>query len=286
MRMTRNSRIISFLVLGVLIIALPLTVFVLQHQTQFRQHPTGMTTMPVGQTGSWTLIFDDEFDGTTLDTTKWTTCYPEGCDHGELNLYIPDDVIVSNGTLKLRAEKRSVGGKNYVSGMIQSGPSQLTPNTSKFSFTYGYMEMRAKVPRGKGMWPAFWTLPSDLSWPPEIDVFEILGDRTNTIYMTYHYPTATNGKVASGGKWNGPDFSADWHTYAVDWEPNVIIWYVDGIERLRYTDTTHIVKKPMYLIANLAVGGVSPGAPDASTSFPSYYEIDYIRVWKRANTSG
>ena len=144
--------------------------------------------------------------------------------------------------------------------------------------------MRAKVPKGKGLWPAFWTLPSDLSWPPEIDVFEILGDRTNTIYMTYHYPTATNGKVASGGKWNGPDFSADWHTYAVDWEPNVIIWYVDGIERLRYTDTTHIVKKPMYLIANLAVGGVSPGAPDASTSFPSYYEIDYIRVWKRVIT--
>jgi len=75
-------------------------------------------------------------------------------------------------------------------------------------------------------------------------------------------------------------------TYAVDWEPNVIIWYVDGIERLRYTDTTRIVKKPMYLIANLSVGGDLPGAPDTSTPFPSYYEIDYIRVWKRAITGG
>jgi beta-glucanase (GH16 family) len=285
MRITKNSPIIGFLVLGVLIIAL-ITVFVSQQQTQYRQHAAHMTTMPVGQTGRWTLIFDDEFDGTSLDTTKWTTCYPEGCDHRELNLYVPDDVIVSNGTLKLRAEKRSVGGKNYVSGMIQSGPSHLAPNTSKFSFTYGYMEMRAKVPKGKGMWPGFWTLPIDLSWPPEIDVLEILGDSTNIIHLTYHYPTASDGDSARGRKWTGPDFSANWHTYAVDWEPNVIIWYVDGIERLRYTDTTRIVKKPMYLIANLAVGGDSPGAPDASTSFPSYYEIDYIRVWKRAITGG
>ena len=102
-----------------------------------------------------------------------------------------------------------------------------------------------------------------------------LVDEQGRVYMWYREKEMTR-----------EDFSANWHTYAVDWEPNVIIWYVDGIERLRYTDTTRIVKKPMYLIANLAVGGDSPGAPDASTSFPSYYEIDYIRVWKRAITGG
>ncbi len=249
--------------------------------------------LPVGQHGNWMMIFHDEFNGKALDATKWTTCYfnftvGNGCDHdqGELELYRPEEVFVSNGTLKLHAERRTVSASNgkvyhYTSGMISTGPTASNPNDSRFAFQYGYIEMRAKIPSGKGMWPAFWTLPTDLSWPPEIDVFEILGDAPNLINMHYHYATADRGDGDSGDEWTGPDFSADWHTYAVDWEPHAIVWYVDGVERSRYTVAAHIVSKPMYLIANLAVGGDWPGSPDITTPFPSDYQIDYIRVWKK-----
>jgi beta-glucanase (GH16 family) len=287
--LTSAMNVFNFLLL---IVALPFTLTLCQSTQAIRQQPSGI--LPVGQTGNWTMIFHDEFNGTALDTSKWTTCYfnftvGNGCDHnqGELELYQPDDVFVSNGTLKLRAERRTniaSNGKtyNYTSGMITTGPTTFNSKDTRFAFQYGYMEMRAKVPDGTGLWPAFWTLPSDLSWPPEIDVFEILGNAPNVINMHYHYPNATGGDSDSGAHWAGPDFSATWHTYAVDWEPDAITWYVDGIERRSYTDTSHIVSKPMYLIANLAVGGDWPGPPDRTTRFPSYFEIDYVRVWKRA----
>jgi beta-glucanase (GH16 family) len=286
---TSAMSVFNFLLL---IVALPFTLTLCQSTQAIRQQPTGI--LPVGQTGNWTMIFHDEFNGTVLDTTKWTTCYfnftvGNGCGHnqGELELYQPDEVSASNGTLKLRAERRTTLASNgriyhYTSGMISTGPTTLNSKETRFAFQYGYMEMRAKVPDGKGFWPAFWTLPVDLSWPPEIDVFEILGNAPHIINMHYHYPTANGVDGDSGAEWAGPDFSAGWHTYAVDWEPDAITWYVDGIERRRYTDTSHIVSKPMYLIANLAVGGDWPGPPDSTTRFPGYFEIDYVRVWQRA----
>jgi beta-glucanase (GH16 family) len=254
---------------------------------------TDTTTVgnPVGQTGNWTPIFHDEFDGSTLDASKWNTCYfnftvGNGCDHdqGELELYQPNEVSVNNGVLTLQADKQTLtasNGKtyNYTSGMISTGPAS-GGTSSKFTFTYGYMEIRAKVPAGQGLWPAFWTLPEDLTWPPEIDVFEILGSAPKVITMHYHYPTASNGDGSSGSTWNGPDFSAGWHTYAVDWEPGSLTWYVDGVARQQYTNA-NVASKPMYLLANLAVGGTWPGAPNASTTFPSTFQIDYIRVWQK-----
>ncbi|HEY3993382.1 MAG TPA: glycoside hydrolase family 16 protein [Ktedonobacteraceae bacterium] len=250
--------------------------------------------LPVGQTGNWKMIFHDEFDGNSLDTSKWTTCYfnfkvgNNGCDHdqNERELYQPDNVSVSNGILTLSAEKKTVNAANgqtydYTSGMITTGPTSGSSNNTRFSFKYGYMEMRAKVPSGQGLWPAFWTLPTNLSWPPEIDVFEILGNAPNVINMHYHYPDGTDGGGDTGTSWTGPDFSAGWHTYAVDWEPNAITWYVDGIKRRTYTDASEITSKQMYLLANLAVGGDWPGDPDASTHFPALYQIDYIRVWQK-----
>lgn len=286
--------------LALLVIILPISISCSQESEERQQYATEVTpngqhaakVIPVGQTGNWTMLFEDEFNGTSLNTSKWTTCYfnfkvGNGCDHNqnELELYQPDNVIVKDGVLTLRAEKRTikaVNGKayNYTSGMISTGPTNAS-TPAHFAFTYGYMEMRAKVPYGKGLWPAFWTLPADLSWPPEIDVFEILGDATNRILMHYHYAPAGD----SPATWTGPDFSADWHTYAVDWEPDAITWYVDGIERRRYTDTANIASKPMFLVASLAVGGDFPGSPDSTTHFPSYYQIDYIRVWKRASSS-
>ncbi|SRR6266852_1649421 len=283
--------VFSFLIL---IITLLFIVPLSQH-SQPRRQP--VEVLPTGQTGNWIMLFHDSFNGTALDTRKWTTCYfnfsvGNGCDHdqGELELYQPDNVFESNGVLNLRAEKQSIRASNgktydYTSGMITTGPTTAASNDTRFSFQYGYMEMRARVPRGKGLWPAFWMLPADLSWPPEIDVFEILGDASNVINMHYHFPTASGGEGDSGKDWTGPNFSAGWHIYAVDWEPHAITWYVDGVERRRYTDAAHITSKPMYLIADLAVGGDLPGPPDSSTQFPSYFQIDYIRVWKSEASS-
>lgn len=249
---------------------------------------------PVGQSGNWNMIFHDDFDGTSLDTSKWTTCYfnfhvGDGCihDQDELELYQPGNVSVSNGILTLRAEKQEVDADNgntyqYTSGMITTGPSSKKDNDTRFSFKYGYMEMRAKVPAGQGLWPAFWTLPTSLQWPPEIDVFEILGNAPNVVNMHYHYPNGSDDGGDSGVAWHGPDMAADWHTYAVDWEPDAITWYIDGVERRSYTDTSNIPNSPMYLLANLAVGGDWPGSPNASTPFPANFQIDYIRVWQKA----
>ena len=242
-----------------------------------------VTGMDVG----WNLIFEDEFNGTSLDTNKWHTgfwwsdadiyCTIEP--NNELQLYTPWNVIIEDGMLKLRAQKENLvwpfNGElfHYASGMVMTGgrKNKIDPG---FTFTYGYAEARIKVPSGQGLWPAFWMLPADYNSKPEIDIMEILGHTPNIYRMHYHH---SGGSV--GGNWDGPDFSQDWHVIAVNWDSDEIVWYVDGVEHFRFEDASAISSEPMYLLLNLAVGGDWPGAPDASTPFPSYFEIDYIRVW-------
>ena len=249
--------------------------------------------LPAGQSGDWDLLFSDEFDASSLDSEKWTTCYwwsDEGCTgegNNELQWYQPDDVQLSDGVLTLRAQERTISsteGKTYqwTSGMITTGRSSSNRALpAKFVFQYGYAEIRAKVPSGQGLWPAFWMLPETHRSRPEIDVMELLGHEPETIYMHFHYNDDKEERRRTNSRWTGPDFSKEWHTFAVDWQPDAIIWYVDGIERARYRDSQYIPNEPMYLLLNLAVGGDWPGSPDSSTPFPSEYEIDYVRVWKR-----
>ncbi len=226
----------------------------------------------------WKLVFTDEFNGSQLDTTRWYTCYPGSEDGGctnsgnnELEWYQPDEVFVENGLLRLRAQARSVkDGFPYTSGMVITH--------EKFSFQYGYVEARLKVPAGQGLWPALWLLPEDEDWPPEIDIHEVLGNTPSTIHTTLHYTTDGKNHYSSGSSWKGPDFSAGFHTIGLLWEPHLIAWTIDGVER--YAVTENIPQEPFFLLANLAVGGNWPGSPDASTVFPSYYEIDYIRVYE------
>jgi beta-glucanase (GH16 family) len=235
------------------------------------QAAPAQTTPP--EKPGWTLTFHDEFDGTKLDTAKWLDRYWHGRTHSnnEQQYYAPDGYRVEDGVLKLVAEKRPMGGMPYTSGMVCSFES--------FAQEYGYFEIRAKIPAGKGMWPAFWLLPADKAWPPEIDVLEILGHEMTTVYMTNHWRDAQKKHGSKGGKFVGPDFSKDFHTFAAEWTPTEIIWYVDGIERFRSHEG--IPKGPMYVIANLAVGGDWPGNPDATTPFPGVMEVDSIRVYKR-----
>ena len=227
----------------------------------------------------WQLKFSDEFDGSKLDNSKWSPCYywgtASGCTNGgagDLQWFQSDEVLVRDGILRLRAQKRQSNGKEYTSGLISSH--------DKFSFKYGYAEMRAKVPRGNGFWSDFWLLSQNKNWPPELDIAEFIGSNTNNVHMTLHYDKG--GHQSSSGYWGGTDFAADFHTYAVEWTAEKIVWYVDGIERRRYTGGG-IPNEPMYVVAMLAIGAAWGLPPDASTPFPSSFDIDYIKVWQRSS---
>ena len=222
----------------------------------------------------------------------WRTTYGDGTQlgldrrslptNGELELYVDpqladaqgrigiDPFRVRDGHLEIVATPTPpalLGRLNhyaYVSGLISSQPS--------FAQTYGYFEMRAKLPGGAGIWPAFWLLPSDLSWPPEIDVVEAVGDPSH-VYSTVHSTVQPTQGVEAHVTPNA------FHTYAVSWDPARIIWYVDE-RKIGEEKTPADLHKPMYMIANLAVGGDWPGAPDSSTVFPSTLAIEFIRAYR------
>ena len=237
--------------------------------------PMASLALPPGD--GWQLKFSDDFNGTKLDNSKWSPCYfwgkPAGCTNGgadELQWFQSDEVSVSGGFLHLSAQKRQSNGKDYTSGMVSSH--------DKFSFKYGYAEMRGKIPKGNGFWPNFWLLPQNKNWPPELDIAEFVGSNTSNVHQTLHYDKG--GHQTSSGYCGGADFSAEYHTYAVEWSPLKIVWYVDGKECRRYTGEG-IPTEPMYLTATLAIGAAWTVGPDGSTPFPSTFDIDYIKVWQK-----
>ncbi|HEY3899184.1 MAG TPA: glycoside hydrolase family 16 protein [Chthoniobacter sp.] len=221
------------------------------------------------------LAWGDEFDGSALDATKWQTNYapkvhPLGTNE-ELQAYAPENVIVRDGKLVLRAERAKRDGMAFTSGMVSSH--------DKFSQRYGWFETRAKLPAGKGFWPAFWLLPQSRQWPPEIDIVEHKGSLLTHVWLTVHRPQPNTWRPKSDGvEWTGPDFTADFHTFAVDWRPDRVVWYVDGLERHRWSGVADF--GPMYVLLNLAVGGQWDGAPDAQTPFPAEMQVDYVRVYQ------
>lgn len=237
------------------------------------------------------LLFSEDFDGDRLDKARWHTCHwwaAETCSiepNNELELYRPGNVSVAGGHLQLEARREQAKAWNgetydYTSGMVSSGGLEGTTEPG-FTFTYGYMEARIDIPVGQGLWPAFWALPDDHTWPPEIDAMEILGHETDRVHMNYHWKNSDGSKGGFGEGWTGPDFGEGFHTFGVDWQPNAITWYVDGVERLRFSDQSRITAKQHYVLLNLAVGGDWPGAPDASTVFPARMLVDWVRVWDR-----
>jgi beta-glucanase (GH16 family) len=255
-----------------------------------------MPDLVQNQENGWTLIFGDDFNNGHLDINKWTTCYwwdNNGCTNPgnhELEWYQPKNVQFDQQSLLLTANHEAVRGSDgktydYTSGMVTTGRD--TPDSStpvKFAFQYGLVEIRAKVTKGQGLWPAFWLLPANNSALPEIDVLEVIGMDTTTVNMTLHYKQPSGDVTKDGNAWTaGQDLSAGWHTYGVDWEPNYMIWYVDGVERWRVTDQAQIPAEDMYLLLNLAVGGDWPGPPGPDTTFPSSFQIDYVRVWRQSN---
>ncbi|MEM6278937.1 MAG: glycoside hydrolase family 16 protein [Verrucomicrobiota bacterium] len=226
----------------------------------------------------WHLTFEDEFEGPKLDYEKWTPEDPWGVERNdELQGYVIQAFQQREGILYIRCENKPTfyDGKkrNYRSGMMST--------TRKFSQRYGKFEIRCRVPSGRGLWPAFWLLPEPPSWPPEIDVLEILGHETDRVYMSNHWvdPSHPEGNSQSiTGEFRGPDFAEGFHVFSILWEPGRIQWFVDGI--LRHESTREVPDVPMFLLVNLAVGGWAE-APDQSTQFPADFEIDYVRVWQK-----
>lgn len=257
----------------------------------------------------WTLKFADEFDGSSLNTSKWT---PEHSTFGkanrELQCHTPSNVTVRNGTLTITAKKETVscpggGTKSYTSGMIRT--------KDKFATAFGRFEMRAKLPAGKGLWPAFWMLSQDYPYGTEgrsgeIDIMEMLGQSPQKVVGTAHWAYNNCGWGCSryGAEYFFPagTNATTFHTYAVEWEPRKIRWLVDNRVYLAVGDgekrqwsssaenpTPSSATYPapfssgndMYMLLNLSVGGTWAGSPGAATPFPSSMVVDWVRVYKR-----
>ena len=234
-----------------------------------------------GQKGHWLPHFPD--GRRTIVTNKEREFYIDPRDDEPLSHYHPfsvtDGLSISARPLR-RQDKRLALGLDYASGMLYSHPG--------FQQTYGYFEIRAKMPRGRGLWPAFWLVPADETWPPEIDIFEVHGHLLHGYWATVHMTPEANAfthrrqdKLSKTTQFriHTPDLSLDFHDYGVEWNPKEIIWTFDG-QHVAHIPTPAELHKPMSMIVNLAVGGTWPGHPDASTPFPSVLQVQHIRAYQ------
>jgi beta-glucanase (GH16 family) len=239
------------------------------------QPDPGTTYVPSG----YTLKFSDEFTGSTLDTAKWNTLGPFGVqfftDSHQKQAFVPEAVSLNNGILTFTAQHTTASNANgqpYSSGSI----------TTNGTFTYGYFETRARVPAGKGFWPAYW-LTSSTRWPPEWDIFEIID---NVIYG-YTHPISSGkcmfveGASGSDSTYMISNLYGMFHIYGFKWTASDIYWYVDGVMTEHYAiDAAAGANDPFWLNISLQVGGDWPGDPDGTTPFPAHMDVDYMRVYQ------
>jgi beta-glucanase (GH16 family) len=248
----------------------------------------------------WKLVWSDEFDGpagSAVDSNKWAfDVGGNGWGNNELETYTSRtaNAYRDGGQLVIKALKETLTGpdnitRNYTSARL------LTRN--KFSQAYGRFEARIKIPYGQGIWPAFWMLGDNIGtagWPNcgEIDIMENIGKEPTIVHGTFHGPgySGGNGVTAAYSLPSG-QFSDDFHTFAVEWEPNVMRFYVDGLLYKTRTPadlpagTTWVFDHPFFIILNVAVGGAWPGNPDATTVFPQQMLVDYVRIYQRTTPS-
>jgi len=238
-----------------------------------------------------TLAWFDEFDGASVDTTKWEFMIGDGSAYGlpgwgnnELQYYRTNNATVANGELTITAKQESFGGKSYTSSRLRT--------LGKGDWTYGRFEMRAKLPTGQGLWPAFWMLPSAPvygGWAAggEIDIMESKGQYPEKIYNTLHYGDVYPGNTSSGsGGFLASGTAGAYHEYALEWQNGEFRWYIDDqlvSTQNNWYSTGGPYPAPFdvdfHLLLNLAVGGYFAGDPDGTTVFPATYVIDYVRVY-------
>jgi beta-glucanase (GH16 family) len=236
----------------------------------------------------WNIVWHDEFDGTELDLKNWTfDLGGGGWGNQEWQAYTdqPENVRVENGMLAIEARKESatLTGHPYSSARIKT--------QGLHAWQYGRIEARLKLPYGQGIWPAFWMLGDNIrevGWPVcgEIDIMEFAGRQPDVIHATVHVPGYA-GIKAIGSDIAVPQDSLrnDFHVYAIEWEPNEIRWYIDDQQYFNVTPkdvpAEWVFDHPFFIVLNLAVGGVWPGYPDATTLFPQFLYVDYVRVYQK-----
>jgi beta-glucanase (GH16 family) len=249
----------------------------------------------------WSLVWSDEFDGpngSAVDSSKWSfDIGGNGWGNNELETYTSRTANADRegGFLAIKAVQETFTGpdnipRNYTSARLLS--------KNKFSQAYGRFEARLKVPFGQGLWPAFWMLGDNIDsahWPNcgEIDIMENIGKEPSIVHGTFHGPGYSGGAgiTAAYTLPAGRKFSDDFHTFAVEWEPGVVRFYVDGLLYKTRTPadlpagTSWVFDHPFFIILNVAVGGGFPGNPDATTVFPQQMLVDYVRVYQRATPS-
>lgn len=242
----------------------------------------------------WKAVWSDDFDGEEIDFSKWAVEENgHGGGNGELQYYVdrPGNVRIEDGHLVIEArkEKFSAAGveKEYTSGRLRT--------KRRASWLYGRFEVRAKLPQGRGIWPAIWMLPEKDAYggwaaSGEIDIMELVGHEPNKVHGTLHHGAGWPKNVHTGAPFTleKGTFADDFHVFAMEWEKGEIRWYVDG--ELYQTQTKWSstggafpapFDQPFHLILNLAVGGAWPGPPDANTVFPQRMTVDYVRVYQK-----
>lgn len=242
------------------------------------------------------LVWSDEFDGTEVSTANWTHWVTGNPFNNELQYYTArkQNSTVENGILYLVAHKETYAGpdgtRQYTSARINT--------KGKVDFKYGRVDVRAQMPIGQGIWPAIWMLPTDDTyggWPHsgEIDIMEYLGHEPKVVHGTLHHTRSNSpSHDYAGSSYTLPSgtFADDFHEFSLEWDETEMRWYVDGVQyrvARNWATYGHDFPAPFdqrfHLLLNLAVGGDWPGSPDQSTVFPQMMQVDYVRVYERAN---
>lgn len=241
-------------------------------------------TLPEG----WDLIWHDEFDSTSIDTSNWTyDLGGGGWGNGEMQVYTnePENARLEKGLLVIEARKDILdsGGVQFTSARLKTQGLQ--------TFQYGRIEARIKVPTGKGFWPAFWMLGENfpvVGWPDcgEIDIMEYVGREPDLIIGTMHGPGYSGALGLS--RWNRQSYNIadDFHTYAIEWDTNQISWFFDGEKYNTFTrevvgNRPWVFDQPFFIILNFAIGGTLGGVVTPDTKFPAQYLVDYVRVYNK-----
>ena len=245
---------------------------------------------PTSYTG-YSLVWADEFNAASLDASAWNYDIGDGCPNicgwgnNELEYYTsrPDNIFFQDGKMLIEAKKESYNGKQYTSTKIKT--------EGKKTFKYGRIDIRAKLPKGKGIWPALWMLPQSNvhgGWPRsgEIDIMEMVGHEPNKVYATLHFgPGPGSIQISRNYVLNTGTFFDQFHVFSLEWKQNELKWFIDGnlYSTVSSTDlgaNTYPFNEQFFFIINLAVGGNWPGSPDPTTYFPQWLIVDYVRVYQ------
>lgn len=259
--------------------------------------PSGPDGLPI-PASPWTLVWSDEFEGpagSLVDATRWVhDVGGHGWGNQELQTYTDrarNASLGGDGTLQIRAFAEEHVGPD---GIRRFYTSARLKTLGRFDQAYGRFEARVRLPQGQGLWGAFWMMGADFNevgWPRcgEIDVMENLGREPTVVHGSLHGPANPRGFRSATGMYtlSRGTFSSDFHLFAIEWDPGVIRFFVDG--NLYQTRTPEdlapgglwVFDKPFFMLLNLAVGGTWPGPPDATTAFPQQMSVDYVRVYRR-----